>query len=156
MSAREIIIDTNLLLLLVIGAIEQGRHIRSSSRLNAFSEVDYQTVLEVIEHYEAVCITPYIATEVSNLIDLKGHAKTLAMEAAKEIFKQFRPIKTDIQEDCDTAYFSRYGITDASLIKLVPDYVVLTNDTRLLEPLYLASNDNVLPYEALRRIRGKG
>ncbi|RII74807.1 PIN domain-containing protein [Pseudomonas monteilii] len=155
MSDKDLIIDTNLLLLLVIGAVENGRHIRNSSRLNQFNEDDYQTVIKVMSEYKKVCITPYIATEVSNLIDLNGHAYVLAMEIARELFKLFETLETNIEADCTPAHFLQYGITDSSLISLVTDYTVLTNDNRLLAPLYDACPENVLPYAVIKAIRSK-
>ncbi|WP_459623604.1 PIN domain-containing protein [Burkholderia sp. 3C] len=87
--AKRLIIDTNLLLLLVIGAVEEGRHIRNSKRLGAFSLRDYDNVVKIMSEYEMVFITPYIATEVSNLIDLDGYARNLAYDFARNMFAVF-------------------------------------------------------------------
>ena len=84
--AKNLIIDTNLLLLLVIGAVEGGRHIKNSKRLGAFDLDDYNTVLKIMATYDEIFITPYIATEVSNLIDLNGNPGVLAYKIARELF----------------------------------------------------------------------
>ena len=97
---RHLIIDTNLLLLLVIGAVEEGRHIRNSKRLNAFNISDYDNVVKIMSSYDQVFITPYIATEVSNLIDLNGRAKLLVYEVARNLFTIFKQIDVDIDADC--------------------------------------------------------
>lgn len=145
--AKRLIIDTNLLLLLVIGAVEGGRHIRNSDRLNAFTTLEYDNVLKIMSEYDDVFITPYIATEVSNLIDLDGHARTLAYEIAQNLFsKEFKKIEVDLAADCDSEFFERFGITDASLINLAPDYYILTCDHRLLEPLFASSPDTIIPF----------
>lgn len=57
--ARKLIIDTNLLLLLVIGSLEGGRFIRVSKRLKKFADADYQKVLAIIAEHDEVHITPY-------------------------------------------------------------------------------------------------
>ncbi|MFJ4066624.1 hypothetical protein ACIPW4_15215 [Pseudomonas sp. NPDC089996] len=153
MKKSKLIIDTNLLLLLIVGSIENGRHIKSSNRLKAFKESDYQNVLNVMQQYRAVYITPYIATEISNLIDLTGYVYERALEVARAFFRIFEKINSDIEEDSAPALFLRYGITDTSLVKLAGEYTILTNDARLLPPLYEACPENVLPYELVKAAR---
>ncbi len=146
---KNLIIDTNLLLLLVIGAVEGGRHIANSKRLKAFSKRDYDNVLKIMVNYDNVFITPYIATEVSNLIDLKGYAKELAYMVARELFAQFKKIEVDIDKDCQSELFLRFGLTDSSMIQLASDFFILTNDHRMLEPLFAQNADNIIPYNIL-------
>lgn len=150
--ARGLIIDTNLMLLLIIGAVEEGRHIRNSKRLNAFDRTDYELVLKCMSGYEDVFITPYIVTEVSNLIDLDGLAGILAYEIARKLFSAFKKIDVLIDDDCAPSYFLNFGITDSSLIRLAPHYDVLTNDNKMLPLLFEASPNTIIPYEALKNI----
>ncbi|MBX8563426.1 hypothetical protein K5D44_01890 [Pseudomonas cichorii] len=150
MNRKKLVIDTNLLLLLVIGAVEEGRHIRSSKRLNKFAIKDYDVIREFMSGYEGICITQYIATEVSNLIDLTGHARDLAYEIARLLFIQFEEIDTSIKQDTGTAHFITYGITDSSLVALASRYSILTDDNRLLGPLFEAGQEYVIPFELLK------
>lgn len=143
---RHLIIDTNLLLLLVIGAVEEGRHIGNSKRLKAFSIKDYDNIIRIIKPYDKICITPYIATEVSNLIDLDGHARILAYQVARNLFSFFEKIAVDIDQDCESDLFLEFGITDHSLIRLAPDYFILTSDYRMLDCLFKSSQDTIIPY----------
>jgi hypothetical protein len=100
-----------------------------------------------MSQYDEIYITPYIATEVSNLIDLDGHARLLAFEVAKNLFcTVFKEIDIEMHKDCDSDFFQRFGITDSSLIKLAPDYFILTNDHRLLPPLFESSENTIIPY----------
>lgn len=147
---RDLIIDANLLLLLVIGAVEEGRHICSSRRLNNFDRTDYELVLRCMAEYDAVFITPYIATEVSNLIDLNGRAGALAYEIARELFSSFKKIDVSIDDDCAPDLFVRFGIADSSLVQLAPNYDVLTNDAKLLPALFAASPNTIRPYATFR------
>ena len=145
--AKRLIIDTNLLLLLVIGAVEGGRHIRNSDRLNAFTTSEYDNVIKIMQDYDDVFITPYIATEVSNLIDLNGHARIQAYKIAQNLFcNVFKKIDVDLAADCASEFFERFGITDASLINLAPDYDILTCDYKLLIPLFASSPDKIIPF----------
>ena len=152
MSSAGLIIDANLLLLLVIGVLEEGRHISNSGRLKEYSEDDYQVIVKYMGRFSNVYITPYIATEVSNLIDLNGHARIMAFEAARLLFSQFQQIDTNISADSESNLFSTYGLTDSSLIGLVADYTILTNDGRMSNALYAINGDNVIHLELARTL----
>ncbi|AZL73279.1 PIN domain-containing protein [Pseudomonas oryziphila] len=144
--ARKLIIDTNLLLLLVIGSLEGGRFIRVSKRLKKFADADYQKVLAIIAEHDEVHITPYIATEISNLIDLTGPAYHSALAVAGQLFSMFRQVESDIHTDSSGEHFLRFGITDNSLIQLASDYFILTDDHRMLGPLFASQPANIIPY----------
>ncbi len=144
--SRNLIIDTNLLLLLVIGAVEEGKYISKSKRLKAFDISDYNKILKIMSDFDKVFITPYIATEISNLIDLKGQARILAYEVARNLFSEFEEISVNLNKDCESNFFLKFGITDNSLIKLVSDYCILTSDYRMLKPLFKGNENNVIPY----------
>lgn len=49
----------------------------------------YYLLWKLVQGYKDVWITPYIATEVSNLIDLNGQAKIRVFELAREVFALF-------------------------------------------------------------------
>lgn len=151
LKPKRLIVDTNLLLLLVIGAIEEGRHIKNSKRLNVYGINDYDNVLSLMAQYDEIYITPYIAAEVSNLIDLTGHARELAFKFAQNLFQsKFKNIEVDVVEDCKLQHFPLFGITDSSLINLAPNYYILTNDDRLLPPLFESSMHTIIPYALLK------
>ena len=146
----KLIIDTNLLLLLIIGSVDDGIYINKSSRLSSYNIEDFDNILEIIANTKEIYITPYIATEVSNLIDLKGNLKDKAFEICREIFKNFKQVDIDIHSDISEDSFIYFGLTDASLVKLAPKYFILTADNRLLGELYKSCPENILPYELLR------
>ncbi|MBT2868500.1 hypothetical protein JQK19_14750 [Chromobacterium violaceum] len=148
---KPLIIDTNLLLLLIIGAVEDRRHIKNSSRLKDYNEDDYYAILEIFKRYDRILITPYIATEISNLIDLRGDVKTSVMNFAREFFSKCEEIESSINIDCEDDFFLRFGITDNSLIRLVRDYNVLTNDGRMVPFLYSVNPHNVIYYDLIRK-----
>ncbi len=141
-----LLIDTNLLLVMVIGGVEEGRHIKKSKRLQNFCIEDYHQLWEVVKGYREVLITPYIAAEVSNLIDLDNHAGIIAFELAREIFSLFKQAETLIADDCKGEFFLKFGLTDNSIITLSKDYDILTNDHRMAIPLFTASPGRIIPY----------
>ena len=78
-----LLIDTNLLLVMIIGGIDEGRYIEKSKRLGAFCVEDYDLLWKIVRDHTEVLITPYIATEVSNLIDLDGDARKFLVSSRK-------------------------------------------------------------------------
>ncbi|GHD82312.1 hypothetical protein ACFSQE_16925 [Vogesella fluminis] len=141
-----LLIDTNLLLVMIIGGIDEGRHISQSKRLGAFCIEDYYKLWEIVKDYENIWITPYIATEASNLIDLDGDVGIRAFELARELFGQFSQASTLISDDCHDDLFLKFGLTDNSIINLSKNFYVLTNDQRMFIPLFTASPERVIPY----------
>ncbi|PID81069.1 hypothetical protein CSB20_04330 [bacterium DOLZORAL124_64_63] len=141
-----LLIDTNLLLVMIIGRIDEGRYIEKSKRLGDFCIEDYYQLWAFVKGYKEVLITPYIAAEVSNLIDLNDQARIRAFELAREIFSLFRQAETLISNDCKGDFFLKFGLTDNSIITLSKDFSVLTNDHRMLIPLYKVSPERIIPY----------
>ena len=126
---------------------------KNSKRLNKFTLQDYDAILDVMASHQEICITHYIATEVSNLIDLTGYASTLAYETARILFSQFRQIHSDIATDSAQHTFLAYGLTDSSLVRLAADHTILTDDQRLFGALFSACAENILPFEVVRKVR---
>lgn len=150
---KKLIIDTNLLLLFVIGIIDDGRYIKKSNRLSDFDEDDFQKITRVIGFFNEVYITPYIATEVSNLIDLDGDVRDeIFIKFRLLIEKLIKVVNVNLIEDMDGQTFLRYGLTDNSLISLVSEYFILTNDSRLCSVLYKIKAENVLEYSVLKNL----
>lgn len=141
-----LLIDTNLLLVMIIGRIGKGQYIKKSKRLSAFCVEDYDLLWKIVGNYTEVLITPYIAAEVSNLIDLDGDARIEAFEVAREIFSFFTQAETLIANDCKGDFFLKFGLTDNSIIMLSEDVDILTNDHRMLTPLYAKSPERIIPY----------
>ena len=77
-----IVIDTNILLLLVVGAYNPNE-ITQFKRTQKFIPEDYFTLRKLLKLYATVLTTPNILTEVSNLAgQMKEHLK-------KDCFKIF-------------------------------------------------------------------
>lgn len=143
---KGLVIDTNLLLLFIIGFIDDGRFIKSSNRLSAYSKEDYKILLEIMSQFQTLYITPYIAAEVSNLIDLKHDLYYRAYQTASGLFEQFTDVQVSTKQDSQLPAFITHGIADASLVELAKDHFVLTNDNKLLPLLFDAEPDNIIPF----------
>ncbi|WP_249605169.1 hypothetical protein [Chromobacterium sp. IRSSSOUMB001] len=149
-----LLIDTNLLLVMIIGSVDEGRYINKSKRLGEFCVEDYYALWKIVENYKEIWITPYIAAEVSNLIDLNGYAGVKAFELARELFGHFKQAKTLISDDCKDDLFISFGLTDNSIINLSKEFDILTNDQRMLIPLYTVSPERIVPYIPFKVLNG--
>lgn len=144
--ARQLLIDTNLWLVMIIGAVDEGKYISKSKRLGSYCREDFEKLWEIFGTYDEVWITPYIAAEVSNLIDLDGEAGVKAYVIAKEIFSRLKQVESSIAKDCENEFYISFGLTDGSIIQLSEKLDVLTNDQRMLSPLFKTGGENVYPY----------
>lgn len=135
MRSCPILLDTNLLILFVVGTASRG-YIEKHKRLTEFTVEDYDALLKIISAASAVLVTPNTLTETSNL---SAH---IGEPAKSEIFKVLRSVVASSEETyvpsrkaSERKEFVRLGLTDASLIEMSSDETtVLTADL----DLYLA------------------
>jgi rRNA-processing protein FCF1 len=149
---RTIVIDTNLLLLLVIGSVDDGKFIHKSDRLSKFSKKDYELLVDAIGIFGKNYITKYIATEVSNLIDLHSYARDKAYENARVMFKTFNEIHSNLNDDMEHHHFVGFGITDSKLVELALTHIIFTDDRRVAPLLWENGLDNVYSLEMIRAL----
>jgi hypothetical protein len=114
-----VILDTNLLILLVVGATSP-KYIAKHKRLKAYSKDDYALLLGIMTSASKVIVTPNILTETSNLL---AHINE---PARSEIFRCFRSlIQSQATEEhyfesnviSARAEFIRLGLADVSLLE---------------------------------------
>lgn len=135
----KIIIDTNLLLLLVVGTTRRS-YIAVHKRLRAYSEPDFELLLGIVERADSVIVTPNTLTETSNLL---GY---IAEPARTEVYKTLGIIiKASEEQYCpsskaaDSPVFLRLGLTDAVLAGVCNESCkLITADLGL----YLATLEN--------------
>lgn len=149
---KGLLIDTNLLLVMIVGGLEEGRYIEKSKRLGDFCVEDYHQLWLLVEAYSDVWITPYIAAEVSNLINLHGQARVRVFELARKIFSLFKQVETWISEDCEGDLFLKFGLTDNSIIRLSESLDIITSDHRMASPLFATNPERVIPYVPFKQL----
>ena len=149
----KLIIDANLLLLYVIGFVDNGNHIEKSQRLKKFNKIDFRLLLDILKPFKEIYVTPYIATEVSNLIDIKGNVGLEVYDKYQFLLSNILlQVDANIKDDCRSEFFIRFGLTDSNLIRLVEDYMILTDDERMCVALYQLNAKNVLQFEVVRNL----
>jgi hypothetical protein len=130
---KGVLIDTNLLLLLFVGAVRRGL-IGTFKRVNKFAPEDYDTLCNVVRYFGQVLTTPNILTEVSNL------AGQLSGADRDACFERFAATVTILEEKyipsetvAQGRSFKKFGITDGGIAHLAgQSHLIITDDF----PLY--------------------
>ena len=127
---KGIIVDTNLLLLALIGGTSS---IMEFKRTSGYTDDDYKLLLNVIDQFGKLVSTPHILAEVSNLTNglygskLHDFYETLK-NSLSTIIEVHHPA-SDISRDYELA---PYGLTDVGIVAAAKDkYLVLTDDLRV-------------------------
>ncbi len=139
-----VIIDTNILLLLVIGSVRNGELISKSNRLKRYTIEDYEYASRLFLSTTERYITSYVAAELSNLIDLKGENRMEVFENARLILSNMKQVDCLIKKDVENENFIKYGITDNSIIYLAQSYTIITDDHRMSGVIRKNYPNNVL------------
>lgn len=128
-KSKGVLIDTNLLLLYLVGIYDPQR-IPKFKRTMIFAIEDFFTLLEFFEYFNEVVTTPNILTEVNSL------ANQLPENIKVEFYPKFAEQIANLQEHyiestkvSSSPHFLRLGLTDSGILNLARDqYLVLTDD----------------------------
>ena len=131
---RELFLDTNLLILYIVGSIDPEL-IRRHKRTNQFTPADYRLLQSVIRRFPRVVTTPNILTEVSNLLDQIGERTSQALHAVLSALIKTEKFDERYVRSLDAisiTEFHRLGVADSSVLFLAQErFLVLTDDIRL-------------------------
>jgi hypothetical protein len=145
-----IFLDTNLLLLYLIGKFDPDR-IERFKRTEKFSYEDFQILLRIMRPFKIIRTLPHVLAEVNSLSG-QLHSNILAsfrekFKAQIELFQEASPTSINASQRPEFRYL---GLTDAAIIlESIGKWLVLTDDL----PLYVALNKagvDVLNFTAIR------
>jgi len=130
-AGRGVLVDTNLLLLLFVGAVNRKR-IETFKRTAAFTAADYDLLLGLAGHCGRLVTTPHVLAQVSDLAELQGKERDMlrllfktVVEDADECYDSARDVIAD-------PIFLRLGLTDAAIASVCSrGILVLTADVEL-------------------------
>ena len=137
MLPSKVYIDTNLLVLLVVG--EAGRElIPKHRRLKEFRIEDYESLVRLINELDQVLVTPNTLTEASNLLAQHGDPeRSYFFDVLRELIDRNEEIVVSSKVAARNREFKRLGLTDAVLLEVVsPSEPLVTVDL----DLYLAAS----------------
>ncbi|ODH00497.1 hypothetical protein A4S05_33045 [Nostoc sp. KVJ20] len=144
---KGVLIDTNILLLFLVGSVNQER-ITRFNRTQQFIPEDYELLLAFIARFQKLVTTPNILTEVNSLANQLGEPERSQCFA---IFAQFTRNITLLDEyyvksldAVNTEKFIKFGLTDSGILTLSKGkYLVLTDDFKLASYLQIVEIDVV-------------
>lgn len=149
---KGVLIDTNLLLVYLIGTIDKNL-IENFKRTTKYIKEDYDVLDAFISNFESIITTPNIMTEVNNLA-------TCLSDSYKYRFYQIFHTLINKSEETYLASstisiqdeFSVLGITDTGILShFVKEYLLLTDDFTLSN--YFASKSgDVINFNHIRAI----
>ncbi len=129
-SRAGVVIDTNLLLLFVLGSYSRKQI--GANRLATFAQSDFELIVKLIDHFKFIVTTPNILTEVSNLSNAVPERERRAYFAS---FADRVALLEEQHVTCSVALtnrWARFGLTDAAIAEIAKNrYLVLTDDFRL-------------------------
>ncbi|MEH2417715.1 PIN domain-containing protein [Nostoc sp.] len=142
---KGVLIDTNILLLLLVGSVNQER-ITKFNRTQQFIPEDYELLIEFIARFQKLVTTPNILTEVNSLANQLGEPERSHCFA---IFAQFVKNVALLDEHyvksldtVNTDKFVKFGLTDSGILTLSKGkYLVLTDDFKLANYLHSVEVD---------------
>ena len=130
-------IDTNLLVLLVVGSV--GRNlIEKHRRLSAYTAEDYEILIKLLGRVERVYVMPNTLTETSNLLaQHRDPERSRFFDRLRYIIHESKEVVVASEVASSNRVFNRLGLTDAALLEAIsPETPLVTVDLKL----YLAAN----------------
>lgn len=117
-KSRSVFLDTNLLLLMIVGNTSVD-YIKRHKRVSSFSVSEFNLLLDFLSDFEAILITPNILSETSNL------AAQIREPARSEISSCLRDLILNSEESyipsttaSSRTEFPRLGLVDASILEV--------------------------------------
>ncbi len=150
---KQIIIDTNLLVLLIVG-LTDCRFIGKHKRTRSFEVADYDILVNALSMYDEIVVTPHILTETSNLIAQTAESTASSLRSTlSELLKtqreEFEPGIEVIKHNS----FLRLGLTDSAIMSLVEKNIPLTTVDLDLYFVAVKHHPNVVNFTHLRQAR---
>lgn len=130
-----VVLDSNLLLLHWCSRFDPSL-VRTFIRLNAFEPYDMDVLAEALAVFGDLQTTPHVLTEVSNLANSlpmwRKAAWSVHISGGIVLIPEFYEPSSQIMADPGS---SQFGLTDAALMRLAVDRVILTTDWPLASML---------------------
>ena len=127
-QSKGVLVDTNLLLLLIIGSADRDL-VSKFKRTKQFTAEDFDLLYKFLELFKAIYTTPHVLTEVGNLANtLPMDQKPLFAETFREIGQLFEEKHALFKLLSNKPEFVAYGLTDVSILELAPEQALILTD----------------------------
>lgn len=139
-----VLVDTNLLLLLLIGTFDTGL-IEKFKRTMIYSVDDFLLLQTVLEPFNKIITTPYILTELNSFANqLPAHLKIRFSQFTAAKIRTFEEVYIPGAELVEKHEYLRFGLTDtATFYTARGKFLALTDDLPLYTHLLFGGVDAV-------------
>ena len=136
MSPRGYFVDSNLLLLYVVGS-EDRSLIAGHRRLEGYSVADYELLIDFLAPAGHVLVTPNTLTETSNLIrQHRDPQRSQLMRRLRVIIQDSQEVVVASAKASDNSVFESLGLTDSVLLEVATaETPLLTVDSGLFRAI---------------------
>ncbi|MGK7938793.1 MAG: PIN domain-containing protein [Crocosphaera sp.] len=133
---KGILIDTNILLLLIVGSSNRKR-ISKFKRTEQFVPEDYDLLIKLINLFPTIITTPNILTEVNSLTNQIGEPeRSKCLTIFAQLIAEIEEFSLSSQDIIKNNGFVKFGLTDCGIIEVSKNqYLVLTDDFKLFNYL---------------------
>lgn len=151
-TIRSAIIDTNLLLLLIVGDVDPN-WLEKHRRTRQYTPEDYTALEALLRHFTALATTPHILAETSNLLSQTDVPRRIRL---RERLADYVALAEEVTTSADSIVihraYVRVGITDVAIrLAAAGHHLVLTDDVALYLML-LEENIDVINFTHHRRL----
>lgn len=145
-----LLIDSNILLLLMVGAYDAALA-RDFKRTAHFSSNDLDLLESFVNRFARIITTPYLLAEVNGLANgLPERHKEGFFESFRRIISRIVELRSPATEVCAMESFKKYGFCDAAVENALQQrFLLLTDDFRLTGFLE-SKNIDVVNFRHLR------
>ncbi len=149
----ELFIDSNLLLLLVVGKTSRNI-IAKHRRLRRYTAADYDTLLNYLDGFDHVLVTPHTLAETSNLLAQHGEPERSGLFAQlRRLIHESKEVVVSGAAASNNRAFTRLGITDAALLEAITERTpLLTVDFDLFHEAQQRAPNSAVNFNYLREL----
>lgn len=129
-----IFIDTNALILLVVGLIDKSL-ISSHKRTSIYESTDFENLALLIGDLDKVVTTPNVLTEVDNLLNnfQRGHRWSY-FQIFRELISKSTEKFLESKQIIDSDAFFEIGLTDTGVLEICKECdFLITGDSKLAD-----------------------
>ena len=136
-KSKGVLIDANLALLYLVGSydlrlIGDGKY----NKLSNYSTDDYRLLIRLKKEFKKAVTTPHVLTEVSNLAnDLPEWTKAECLRKFYETFVEIDELTIPSLDAAQRHEFPFLGLTDSGLAIVSDQYLIVTDDARLVKKM---------------------
>lgn len=153
--SRGMIIDTNLMLIYIIGHCDI-RYMGEFGHTRNYMPEDHEHISRIMSFFNKKVITPHVLTELSNLyMTVRKDKQRSCLRPFQKLLKATDENNIDKNEILEHPLLGRIGVTDLGIIKAAKQYgyLVFTDDIRMTGLAKKAGID-VLNFNHLRLTLG--